>query len=105
VLIFQVSKKLSKKSKIAKNNRKRTAIILHQKFLIIAKKIESIGSDHYRIALITYSLHNNYRKMSSMRLPSLLITPSEVSILLPRGGDRPPQLATFLNLPRSAEFF
>jgi len=33
------------------------------------KKIEFIGPDHYRIA---YSLRINYRKMSSMRLPSLL---------------------------------
>jgi len=37
VLIIQVSKKNRKKSKIAKNNRKRTAIISHQKILIIAK--------------------------------------------------------------------
>jgi len=37
VLNFQVSKKLSKKLKIAKNNCKRTAIISHQKILIIAK--------------------------------------------------------------------
>jgi len=46
-----------KKSKIAKNNHKRTAIISHQ-------KIESIDPGYYRIAI---SLRNNYRKMSSMR--------------------------------------
>jgi len=40
-----------KKSKIAKNNRKRTAIVLHQKFFNYRKKIKSIGPDHYRIAL------------------------------------------------------
>jgi len=52
VLIFQVSKKLSKKSKLAKNNRKRTAITLHQKnFNYRKKKIESIGPGHYRIVL------------------------------------------------------
>jgi len=40
-----------------------------KKTLIIAKKIKSIRPDNYRIAL---SLRNNYRKMSSMRLPSLI---------------------------------
>jgi len=38
MLIFQVSKKLSKKSKITKINRKPTAIISHQKFLNYRKK-------------------------------------------------------------------
>jgi len=38
VIIFQVSKKLSKKSKIAKNNRKQTAILSHQKFFNYRKK-------------------------------------------------------------------
>jgi len=33
------------------------------------KKIESSGPNHYRIA---FSLRINYRKMSSMRLPSLV---------------------------------
>jgi len=51
VLIFQVSKKLSKKSKIAKNNRKRTAIISHQKIFNYRKKIKSIDPYHYRIVL------------------------------------------------------
>jgi len=61
VLIFQVSK----------NNRKRrTAIISHQKILIIAKKIKSIGPSLYRFSL---ALRNNYRKMSSMRLPPLVL--------------------------------
>jgi len=63
VLIFKVSKSYRKKSKIAKNNRKRAAIISHQKILIIAKKIESIDPNHYRIAL---GLRCKYRKMSSM---------------------------------------
>jgi len=39
---------LKKKSKIAKNNRKRTAITSHQKFLIIENKNESNSPDHYR---------------------------------------------------------
>jgi len=44
--------------------------------LIIAKKkIESIGPDHYRIAL---SLRNKYRKISSMRLPYLACRWEEV---------------------------
>jgi len=46
------------------DNRKRTAIISHQKIFNYRKKIESIGPDHYRIAL---SLRINYRKMFSMR--------------------------------------
>jgi len=37
-LTFKGAKNYRKKSKIAKNNRKQTAIISHQKFLIIAKK-------------------------------------------------------------------
>jgi len=53
MLIFQVSK-LSKKSKIANASKE----------FNYCKKIESIGPDHYRIAL---SLCINYRKMSSMR--------------------------------------
>jgi len=36
----------------------------------LSQKIESIGPDHYHIAL---SLRINYCKMSSMRLPSLVI--------------------------------
>jgi len=64
VLIFQVSKIIEKIE-----NRKRTAVISHQKILIIAKKksnllVQIIIASYYRIVL---SLRNNYRKMSSMR--------------------------------------
>jgi len=38
------------------------------------KKIESMGPDHYHIAL---SLSNKYRKMSSIRLPSLVLCPGK----------------------------
>jgi len=44
------TKNFSKKSKIAKNNRKRTVIMTHQKVLIITK-IESIGPNDYHIVL------------------------------------------------------
>jgi len=58
VLIFQVSKNYRK-------NRKQTAILSHQKISIIAKNpLVQI--------IIALSLRINYRKMSSMRLPSLL---------------------------------
>jgi len=68
MLIFK-SQKIIEKIENRKNNRKRTAIIRHQKNFNYRKKIESIGPGHYRIAL---SLRINYRKMSSMRLPSLV---------------------------------
>jgi len=57
--------------------------IASKKILIIAKKksnplVQIIIASYYRIAL---SLCNKYRKMSSMRLPSLLPTTSATSIL------------------------
>jgi len=71
---FSSLKKLSKKSKIAKTNRKRTAIISHQKILIIAKQsnplVQIIIALYYCIA---HGLRNKYRKMSSMRLPPLVL--------------------------------
>jgi len=72
LLNFQVSKKLSKKSKIAKNNSKRTAIISHQNFFNHRKKIESIGPDHYSIVLSHRTAQNVFDAIAIPALSKLL---------------------------------
>jgi len=80
MLIFQVSKNYRKKSKIAKNNRKRTAIISYQKILMFEKKNRIHWSRSLSHRIIALSFRNKYRKMSSMRLPSLILTSMQYTL-------------------------
>jgi len=92
---------VSSLKKLSKKNRKLQKIIANEpdniasKIFNYYKKIKYIGPDHYHIAL---SLHNKYCKMSSMRLPSLVIFIRQLQKSPSAGGFTPRLLLSYSKL-------